>query len=96
MVPAMAWHSVTMRTGFSDLEIAGFIREITAVHVREVLSGLKVEYRLYRRRAPSGEHIVMIPPNALHLVEQTPTWGKQLKQLFSLPNLTGFAEIKIR
>jgi hypothetical protein len=92
----MAWHSVTMRTGFPDLEIAGFMREITAAYVRELSSGLKVEYRLYRRMVPSGEHIVMIPPNALHLAEQTPTWGKQLKQLSALPNLTGFSEIKLR
>lgn len=85
-----------MRTSFPDLEIAGFIREVTAAHVREGLSGLKAEYRLYRRMAPSGEHVVMIPPDALHLAEQTPTWGKQLKQLASLPNLTGFSEIKFR
>ncbi|HEX9461029.1 MAG TPA: hypothetical protein VGB82_00395 [Alphaproteobacteria bacterium] len=92
----MPWHSVTMRTDFADLEVEGFMREITAAHIREITSGANTEYRLYRRKAPNGEQIVIIPPDAVHLAEQTRTWGKQLKQLSSPPSLVGFSEVKVR
>ena len=92
----MPWNVVTMRTDLSDLEVAGFIREFTAAHVREVQTGLNKEYRLYRRAIPRAEQIVFIPPDAVHLAEQTPTWGRQIKQLSVLPNLTGCSELKIR
>lgn len=85
-----------MRTNLSDLEVASFVREFTAAHVREVRTGLKKEYRLYRRTLAGTDQIVFIPPDAVHLAEQTPTWGKQIKQLSMPPNLTGCSELKIR
>lgn len=78
----------------SDLEAANFVREFTAAHAREVGSGLQKEYRLYHRKAAPGDHTIFIPPDAVHLAEQTPTWGKQLKQLFELPNLKGCSEVR--
>ena len=87
---------MTMRTDLSDLEVANFIREFTAAHVREVASGLKREYRLYRRQSNGGEQTVFIPPDAVHLAEMSPAWGKQLKQLSVSPNLTGCSEIKLK
>ena len=85
MLCAMIWNVVTMRTDLSDLEVAGFVRGFTAAHVREVQSGLKREYRLYRRILAGTSQIVFIPPDAVHLAEQTPTWGKQIKQLSEPP-----------
>lgn len=85
-----------MLTKFADRELASFTREFTAAHAREISSGLKKEYRLYSRNANGGTQIVFIPPDAVHLAEQTPTWGKQIKQLFVLPNLTGCSELKFR
>jgi hypothetical protein len=92
----MTWHSLTMRTEFAHLEVESFVREITAAHAREVSTGLSREYRLYRREQRAGEHLVLIPPDAIHLAERTPTWGKQIKQLSVSPNLTGCSEIKLR
>jgi hypothetical protein len=92
----MGWHSVTMRTDLSDLEVANFMREVTVAHMREVQTGLTKSYRLYKRGEPRGDQTIFIPPDAVHLVEQTPTWGKQLKQLSEPPGLAGCSEVKIR
>ena len=92
----MGWQSVTMRTDFSDAEVASFLREITAAHGREVAAGARNEYRLYRRKMASGDHTILIPPEVAHLAEQTPTWGKQLKQIPAPQNLTGFSEVNLR
>jgi hypothetical protein len=92
----MGWNSLTMRTRFAELEIAKFEREFRIAHKREVDSGLKREYRLYRRASGGGDQVVFVPPDAVHLAETSPTWGKQLKALSVPPNLTGCSELKIR
>ncbi|MBV8534183.1 MAG: hypothetical protein JO128_01240 [Alphaproteobacteria bacterium] len=85
-----------MRTHLSDLELASFIREFAAAQVLEVQTGLKNEYRLYWRTVVGTNRIVFIPPDAVHLAERMPTWGKQIKQLSDVPNLTGCSELKLR
>jgi hypothetical protein len=92
----MSWHSVTMRTEFADWEIEGFLREIAAAYRRETASGAATQYCLYRRKTGAGEHIVMIPPDAVHLAEETRPWGKQLKQLSFPPSLVGFSAVELR
>lgn len=85
-----------MRTKFADIEVANFEREFRIAHKREIDTGLKREYRLYCRPSGGGDQIVFVPPDAVHLAELTPTWGKQLKALSTPPNLTGCSELKIR
>ncbi len=85
-----------MRTEFADIQVANFQRAFSQIHKRELDSGLKREYRLYCRVLAGGDQIVFVPPDAAHLAEATPTWGKQLKPLAASPNLTGCSELKFK
>ena len=87
----MSWHSMML----SDLEFIEFKQALEREHHREIAAGQPRGYTLYGRKRDAGDHIVFVPPEALHLFERLHDWKGRLRPHEETPDLTGFKAVRM-
>jgi hypothetical protein len=92
----MDWHYVVMTSGLSDIEVAGFVTDLTREYMDEVAEGKVADYCVYRGSDDGGDHIIMIPPETVQLAERMTNWKSRLKACTAAPNLIGFRQVPIQ
>jgi len=88
----MFWHAIVL----ADLEFIEFRQALGREYQREIAAGGSRAYALYGRKRDVGDHVVFVPPEALHLFEQIPNWRARLKRYENTPDLAGFKAVPIR
>ena len=87
----MHWHSLVM----ADLEFIEFRQALERAYQREIAAGGSRAYTLYGRKGAS-DHVVFVPPEAFHLIEEMPSWQQRLRRCERTPDLAGFKAIPVR
>ena len=87
----MPWHALVL----ADLEFIEFRQALERAYQREIAAGGLRGYTLYGRK-DARDHVVFIPPEAFHLVEQMPSWRLRLRLHERTPDLAGFKAVPIR
>jgi len=88
----MSWHGMIL----TDLEFIEFKQAFEHEYQREMNAGGNRGYTLYGRKRDSGDHAVFVPPEALHLFQQIPTWKRRLRRHDGMPDLSGFKAVPVR
>jgi hypothetical protein len=90
----MTWHMIVMRGYQTDEEFKALLEYFRREYQREIADRQQASgYTLYRRKLADGDSIVLIPPEALHLVERMPKWKSSPCE--STPDLAGFKAVPV-
>lgn len=87
----MPWHALTL----ADLEFIEFRQALERAYQREIAVGGSRGYTFYGRK-DARDHVVFVPPEAFHLVEQMPSWRQRLRRHERIPDLAGFKAVPVR
>jgi hypothetical protein len=88
----MQWHSMIM----ADHELFEFVQDFGREYRHELAAGQAAGYTLYARRRDAGDHVLLVPPEALHVFERIPSWKPRLRQCEAAPDLAGFKAVPVR
>ena len=92
----MDWHYVVITSGLSDVEVAGFVTDLTREYMDEVAEGKVANYCVYRGSDEGGGQLILIPPETCRLAERMANWKSRLKACTAAPNLIGFRLVPIQ
>jgi hypothetical protein len=90
------WQYVVMTSDRSDIEVAGFVTDLTREYMDEIVQGKVAHYSVYRGNDDGGDHIILIPPETSLLTERMKNWKSRVKPCTAAPNLIGFSQVPIQ
>jgi hypothetical protein len=88
----MHWHSLMM----ADHELFEFVQDFEREYRQELDAGQGAGYTLYARRGDAGDHVLVVPPEALHVFERIASWKPRLRRCEAAPDLAGFKAVPVR